>query len=110
MKKFKLLALALVFGTMSLFATTTNGMPDIPVKQIGSQILSLFTTPDFDVNEDINVNITLTFDSEGKIIVLKVDSKDKDVLKYVNETLNHKTLETPGEMNRVFTLPLKIIR
>lgn len=110
MKKFKLLALASAIGTMSLFATTTIEMDDIPAKQIGTQISSLFAAPDFNVNEDINVNITLTFDSEGKIIILKVDSKDKDVLKYVNETLNHKTIETPGELNRVFTLPLKIVR
>ncbi len=108
MKKFKLLALALAIGTMSLFATTTNGLPDIPVKQIGSQISSLFDAPDFDVTEDLKVNILLTFDSDGKIVILKVDSKDKDVLNYVYKTLNHKTIETPGEMNRVFTLPLKI--
>ena len=110
MKKFNLLALALAIGTMSLFATTTNEVLDIPVKQIGSQISSLFSAPDFNVDQDLTVNILFTFDSEGKIVVLKVDSKDKEVLKYVNETLNHKTIETPGEMNRVFTLPLKIAR
>ena len=108
MKKFKLLALALAVGTMSLFATTTNEVPDIPAKQIGSQISSLFAAPDFSVEKDLTVNILLTFDSEGKIVVLRVDSQDKDVLNYVNETLNHKTIETPGELNRVFTLPLRI--
>ncbi len=110
MKKFKLLALALAIGTMSLFATTTDGVPDIPAKQIGSQVSTLFTTPDFAVDEDVIVNILFTFDTEGKIIILKVDSKDKDVLNYVNESMNHKRIETPGEMNRVFTLPLKIER
>lgn len=110
MKKFKLLALALVFGTMSLFATTTNGVPDIPLKVIRSQITSLFAAPDFTIEEDISVNIFFTFDSQGKIIVLSVVSRDKDVLNYVYETLNHKKIETPGEMNEVFKLPLKIIR
>jgi hypothetical protein len=109
MKKFNLLALALSIGTMSLFATTTtNEVPDIPVKVIATQVASLFTTPNFSIEEDLSVNILFTFDSEGKIVVLRVDSKDKDVLKYVYETMNHKTVVTPGEVNRVFKLPLKI--
>lgn len=107
MKKFKLLALALAIGSLSLFATT-NEVPDIPAKVIANQISSLFTTPEFAVEDDISVNILFTFDSEGKIVVLEVDSKDRDVLNYVNKSLNHKMLEIPGEMNRVFTLPLKI--
>ncbi len=110
MKKFNLLALALVIGTMSLFATTTNEVPDIPVKVIATQITSLFTTPDFAIEEDLSVNILFTFDSEGKIVVLRVHSKDKDVINYVYETLNHKRINIPGEMNRVFKLPLKIER
>jgi hypothetical protein len=109
MKKFNLLALALAIGTMSLFATTTtNEVPDIPVKVIATQIASLFTTPDFAIEEDLNVNILFTFDSEGKIVVLRVYSSDKDVLNYVYETLNHKMIQTPGEMNRAFKLPLKL--
>lgn len=107
MKKFNLLALALVIGTMSLFATT-NGVLDIPAKEIRDQVVDLFKTPNFNVEKDYNLNILFTFDSEGKIVVLKVDSKDKDVLNYVNRSLNLKTIETPGEMNRVFRLPLKI--
>jgi hypothetical protein len=107
MKKFKLLALALAIGTMNLFATATNEVPDIPAKVIGTQISSLFTSPDFTVDEDLSVNILFTFDSEGKIIVLKVDSKDEAVINYVKMSMNHKTVEIPGEMNRVFTLPLK---
>ena len=108
MKKFNLLALALAIGTMSLFATTTNKTADIPVKVIGDQITSLFTTPNFAIEKDLSVNVLFTFDSEGKIVVLRVASKDKDIVNYVNESMNHKTIEVPGEMNRAFTLPLKL--
>ncbi len=108
MKKLNLLALAFVIGTASLFATTSNGILDIPVKQISAQIADLFSSPEFYVEDDMTVNILFTFDSEGKIVVLKVDSQNKDVLNYVEKTLNHKKIQTPGEYNRVFTLPLKI--
>ena len=108
MKNLKLLALALVIGTSSLFAATVE-LPDVPVKQISMQISELFTeTPDFAVIEDMKINVVFTFNSEGEVIVLKVDSKNKDVLNYIRKTLNHKMLDTPGEMNRVFTMPLTI--
>ncbi len=108
MKNLKLLALALIIGTSSLFATSTD-LPDVPVKQISMQISELFTeTPDFVVFEDMKINVVFTFNSAGEVIVLKVDSKDKDVLNYIRKTLNHKMIDTPGEMNRVFTMPLTI--
>jgi len=107
MKNLKLWALAFVIGTVGVFATTTD-LPDVPVKQIGMQISELLTEPDFAIEEDMKVEVVFTFNTEGELIVLKVDSKDKDVLNYVRETLNHKKIDTPGENNRVFTLPLTI--
>ena len=108
MKNLKLLALAFVIGSSSLFAASTE-LPDVPVKQISIQISELFTAaPDFTVSEDMKINVVFTFNSDGEVIVLKVDSKDKDVLNYIRKTLNHKMIDTPGEMNRVFTMPLTI--
>jgi len=107
MKNLKLWALAFIIGTTGVFATTID-LPDVPIKQIGMQISDLLTEPDFTVRENMKVEVVFTFNSEGEIIVLKVDSKDKDVLNYVRETLNHKKVAIPGEMNRVFTLPLTI--
>ena len=41
-------------------------------------------------------------------MVLRVNSTDKDVLNYVRETLSNKTIQTLGELNSVFKMPLKI--
>jgi len=108
MKKLKVLALALVITTGSLFAAEI--VPDIPVKEIRSQIVDLFHAPEFTLNEELKINIVFTFNSEGKIVVLSVDSKDSDVLDYVRKNLNNKTIDTPGEMNRVFTMPLRLTK
>ena len=115
MKKLNLLALAFVIGTASLFATTSNGILDIPVKQIRDQVVDLFKTPSFDVEKDYNLNIIFTFNSEGAIVVQSVYSKDKnkidkDVINYVHKTLDNKMIQTPGELNRAFSLPLRIVK
>jgi hypothetical protein len=114
MKKFNLLALALAIGTMSLFATT-NEVPDIPVKVIGNQVSDLFKTPNFNIEKDCNLKIIFTFNSEGEILVHRVYSIDKnkidkEVLDYIYKTMDHKMIQYPGELNRAFTLPLKIKR
>lgn len=106
MKKLNVLALALVIGTASLFAS--NVVSDIPTKQIRTQIVDLFKTPKFNIEEDLKVNIFFTFNSAGEIVLLKIDSKDKDVLNYVQESLNNKKVQTPGELYKVFTMTLKI--
>ena len=108
MKNLKVFALALVITTGSLFASEI--VPDIPVKEIRTQIVDLFHAPEFTLNEELKINIVFTFNSEGKIVVLSVDSKDSDVLDYVRKNLNNKTIDTPGEMNRVFTMPLRLTK
>jgi hypothetical protein len=107
MKNLKLWALAFIIGTAGVFATTID-LPDVPLKQVGSQVAELLTEPDFTIEEDMKVEVVFTFNTEGEIIVLKVDSKHKDVLNYVRETLNHKKIDTPGENDKVYTLPLTI--
>ena len=51
MKKFKLLALALVIGTSSLFAATTNKL-ESPEKTIRTEIIELLKSPDFNIEKE----------------------------------------------------------
>ena len=106
MRKLILTALALVITTTTLFATNAN--PDDDNKNIRSQIIKLMDAPDFSINEETTVLITFTFDSEGEIIVLSVDSKDSKVLNYVRKNLNHKVISNPGERDKLYSFPLTV--
>jgi len=106
MNKFRLLAIALVLGTASLFANTIN--PEVSRDEIRKQIIELVGQSKVSVNDVTTVNVTFTFSSEGEIVVLKVDSKDEQVLSFVRENLNSKKLEKPARANRYFTMPISI--
>lgn len=110
MKNLKVLAFvfAFVISTSSLFAI--NVVPDIPVKEIRTQVVELFDDANFNIEKETVVNIMFTFSSEGDIVILKIDSKDSDIRKYVEKQMHHKMIETPGEPDRVFTLPLRITK
>lgn len=107
MKKFKLLALALVIGTASLFATNGNDLIE-PNKKIRTQIVNLLEAPNFIIENETKVIISFTFNSEGEIVVLTVDTRDKNILNYIRENLNNKKVENPGERDKLYTMPLKV--
>ncbi|GGK37569.1 MULTISPECIES: hypothetical protein [Flavobacteriaceae] len=107
MNKFRLLAIALVFGTTSLFASTII-TPDVSKDEIRKQIVELVENSESLVENQVLVQVTFTFSSEGEIVVLKVNSRDKQVLNFIRETLNNKTLENPGRANRHYTLAINI--
>ena len=106
MRKLKLLAVALLIGTTTLFANNLN--PDDSTKEIRNQIAALMDTPSFNIDQEITVTITFTFSSVGEIVVLNINSKDSDVLNYVRQNLNHKIISNPGEKFKQYTIPLTI--
>lgn len=106
MKKFKLLAIAFIVGTATLFATEVDD-PDVPKTEIRDQIIDLLENPEFTIENEVTVNVSFTFSSEGEIVVLNVDSQNDEVLSYIRTNLNHKTIENPGEQDKVFIMPLK---
>ena len=109
MRKFKLLALALVIGTASLFAANV-GDPETPAKEIRNEIVKLLQSPDFSVSEDIEVVLKFTFSSAGEIVVLCPGCDDEDVIDYIRKNLNYKKIENPGERDKLYTMPLKIAK
>lgn len=108
MKKIKLLALALVIGTASLFAANGDD-PKEPNKKIRSQIVNLLQASVLNIDNETTVLISFTFSSQGEIVVLNVDSSNKNILNYIRENLNYKKVKNPGEQDKLYTMPLKII-
>jgi len=106
MKKIKFLALAFVIATSSLFATEI--VPDIPVKEIRTQIDKLLPTPDFVIENDQTVNVFYRFDMLGRVSVLWVESSNTKVLNYVRDNKHHKLVEINDDYDKVFKMELKL--
>lgn len=107
MNKFKLLAIALVFGTTSLFANNIIN-PEVSKDQIRQQIIELVQHSQNSIDSQITVNVTFTFSTSGEIIVKKIDSSDKEVLAFIRKNINSKKLKNPGRANKNFTMPIVI--
>lgn len=106
MKKIKFLALAFVIATSSLFATEI--VPDIPVKEIRTQINELLPSPDFSIETNQTINVYYRFDDTGRLYVMWVESNDKEVLKYVRENMHDKLVEINDDYDKVFKMELNL--
>ena len=107
MNKFKLLAIVLVMGVTSLFASS-NIDPNVSKDEIRKQIIELVQTASEAIETQASVNVKFTFNTEGEIVVLKVSSTDKEVLTFIRENLNSKKLVNPGKENKQYTMPINI--
>lgn len=108
MKKVQLLLVAFALGTMSLFANNVE-TPTVSKEEIRQQIVELIQSTDMSFDQDSSVNISFTFNTSGEIVVLKVDSMNKEVLNFVRKNLNGVKLENPGKVGREYTMPLSVI-
>ena len=107
MNKFKVLAIALVLVTTSLFASNIEN-PEVSKDEIRNQIVELVQFSNNSIDSQITVNVTFTFSTSGEIVVKKVNSTDKEVLAFVRENINSKVLVKPGRANKNFTMPIVI--
>lgn len=107
MNKFKLLAIAFVLGTTSLFANNIVN-PEISKDEIRKQIVELVQDSNTAIDAEAEVRVTFTFSSEGEIVILKVNSTNKNVLSFVRENLNGKVLAKPGKVYKQYTMPIII--
>jgi len=108
MRKFKLLALAFVIGTASLFALNID-KPENPTKEIRNEIVKLLQSPDFEIEYDRTVILKFTFNSEGEIVVICAGCKDREIVDYIRENLNYKKFNSPGERDKMYSVPLTLI-
>jgi hypothetical protein len=107
MKNFKVLVIVFLFGTMGLFANNIEN-PKGSSDDIRSQIIELLGPENSILSAETYVNIIFTFSTEGEIVVLKVESTDKEVLAFIRENLNYKKIENPGKVNKEYMMPISV--
>ncbi len=104
MKNLKVLALALMLGV-----TTSYASEDIEdKKEIRNQVVELFDDAEFETQRDFQIDFTFTFNDRGEIVVLRVGSTRKDIRDYIRQNVNYKKIENPGVQNQVYSMPIQV--
>jgi len=114
MKNLKLIIIAFSLFTVNVFATSFD--PIHPIKateQLRTEIIAIIGTHcpyEYSKNECKGI-VIFKVNSENKIEILKVISKNTKTEPFLRSKLNYKKVSKPPyEIDQVFLLPLKMIK
>jgi hypothetical protein len=111
MKNLKLFVVAIAIFALNINAVNAN--PIKPSEQLRSEIIDIIgdTYEDALNKEMLEVEILFTVNSKSEMIVLSVESNDRDAMRYFKNKLNYKKVSQksnkPGE---IYLLPIKLIQ
>ena len=105
MRKLKLFTVAFVFGMTTLFASESIDDTNIEIRD---QIVQLIENKQIESNYDFETEFTFTFNSNGEIVILNVDSSKSEVKDFLRENINTKKLMNPGIKDKRYTMPIKV--
>ena len=108
MKKSIVFVFAAVLALNTVIAANSDFTNKKNPKSVTEQISKLLESPHFDVSEEMLVTVTLVMNQEQEVVVLDVDTHNKDIVKYIKSRLNYEKLNI-GTVGEHVTLPVRII-
>ena len=107
MKQLKtaLVALALV-ATSSLFAINPALIAE--KSPASNELKKMLNNPEFVVENDMQAEVLFTINEDKEIIVLSVDTDNREVERYVFDRLSYEALDSDLEVGKQYIVPIKI--
>ena len=109
MRKISLvLVVAMLFSTGGLLANDLDGVN--PTKTLTTQISKLLSTNNLTENEvDVKAQVRFTINKNREIVILSVDTDNKEVEEFVKSRLNYKKVDMSQYVEgRLYTMPVRI--
>lgn len=108
-KTVKTLVLVATIATSSLLSASTNPTETATTVSINETVKSLLKNPEFQLNEEVNVMVTVFINDNDEMVVVDIDTDTKVVEYYIKGRLNYKKLtkEAIG-YRKSFKIPVRI--
>ena len=104
-----LLAVVIIFGSVLTANAKTEPTKDQQAI-IAKRFERILKYPEFDVNKETLVKVTFMFNNDNEMVILSVDSKNKDVSSFIKTTFNYQGLSLDGmNKNEEYVLPIRLI-
>ena len=110
MKKLAVLFFAFAMSLTTTFANNDDDKRKEEVnKTLRTTIVSLLG--DYQGTVSSEAEVTFMLNRENQIVIISVDSKNKEVESFVKERLNYKRIkDTASKAMKIYKLPIKIVR
>lgn len=109
MKKLAVAFFVFAMSVTTTFATNEDDKRKEEGKTLRTEIIKLIGN--YNTDKTVTADVSFMINRQGEIIVLSVNSIDKDLESYVKAVLNYQSVEkVVAKRMKVFKLPLKIVK
>lgn len=110
MKKLKTLLLVASLAISSVLSASTTVEPnDVQPQTIREEIGKLLQNPSFLVKEEFTASVKITVNKNNEIVVLSVDSEDRNIDSYIKNRLNYQELPVALRTDeKTFIVPVRV--
>ena len=107
MKQFKtaLVALALVASSTVFAINPTLIAEKTPAS---TELKKMLDNPQFIVENDMEAEVLFTINQDKEIIVLSVDTDNRNIERYVFDRLSHEELDSDLQVGKQYIVPIRI--
>ncbi len=114
MKTIKTLLIVLAITLTNVVSASNDPIKENPLTKkesslIAKEITSLLVKPSFEVKNNLQAKITFVSNKNNEIVVLKVDTDNVLLDKFIKARLNYHVMSTKLTSNRTYQLPVKVV-
>jgi len=108
MKKLSVLLLAVAFGVSSVASASVN--PNTVEEEVREEVQLSLKKPSFKIEKELKADVTLMLNQENEMIVVSVDSDDKQLESFIKSRLNYKKIDLSiKKSGNFFKIPVRIV-
>jgi uncharacterized protein YpmB len=109
MKTIKSILVAFVLVCMTSMSAANNPSDNKKaIQQASEEIAEMLKSPSFEVTEKLTTQVSLFVNNENELVVLSVNTDNKELENYVKARLNYQKLSYGLEQGKEYKLPLTI--
>jgi len=111
MRTLKMLVLVVAITFSSVLSASADPNEKAEPASINETVRELLKNPEFQLNKDVNVMVTVFINENDEMVVVSTDTDSKAVEYYIKGRLNNKKLSKEAIGSRKsFKIPVKIIK
>ncbi len=103
-----MIALVVAFTMTTVLSASTNPIKVENPSSICDQISELLAKPGFEVDTQVDANVTFMINNDFELVVVSVDTDNEEVANFIKQRLNYKKVAT-AKGQKTFNLPVQIV-
>ena len=104
--KMLLLVVAITFSSVLSASTAPRNAETLAIT---SDVLKRLKNPQFILEQDTRANVTLTVNKNNEIVVLSVDSENKEIVEYIKSRLNYSKISVElYDKSKTYIVPVRL--